>query len=191
MEENNKVTRYSEIEFQFQQPLTAEQEDIFIAYFKNIKHSVMDRLSNVIHGTDRNPIKAMLAKTLAPYSTAIMMKYEYIYNRLQLQTMNPGDLDIFVVDDSRKDQNIWSFKMDMAEFDVVTLAMIQAVPNKKIQSMVRQSFNLLSGKDRRIRLDFQRSVLPMMKLRNDQCRIMTRFYDENFPAAEMKEGEEV
>ena len=175
----NKVQRYSEIEFRFRKPLDDEQRDIFIRYFRNIKHSVMDRLSNVIHGTDRNPIKAVLAKTLGPLSPGIMMKYENIYATLQRQTQFPGDNDIFIVDDALSPQGIWTYRMDMAEFDVVTREPIQSyVKETKIQQMIRQSFNLLSGKDRRIRSDFLRSVLPMMKLKNEDCWITSKFYDE-------------
>ena len=170
--ELQKVNRYSIVEFQFSRPLSPDQEDIFISYFKNIKHNVMDRLLNSINGTDRNPIKAFIKKNLSQHATPIMMKYQALYNILQAQTRNPGPNDIFVLDNDGKEQGKWIFKMDMAAFDVSPFG------DLKVPVIHRQALNLLSSKDKRIMTDLQRVVLPMMKLKSSDCRITTKFYDE-------------
>ena len=172
MEETEKVKRYSEIEFKFRQPLTPEQEDIFIGYFKTMKHSVMDRLQSSINGTDRNPIKAFIKKNASQHAPHIMLRYQQLYTNLQLQTMNPGPEDIFIVEDEKKSEGIWTFKMDMEAFDVSPFGEI------KIPILQRQALNLMNSKDKRIKSDFMRSVLPMMKLSNGDCWITTKFYDE-------------
>jgi len=170
--EEHTIRRYSEIEFQFTKPLTEEQEDIFIGYFYNMKHSIMDRLSMIIHGTDRNPIKAFVMKHLSEHSPMIMGNYARIYADLMAQTQNPGPNDIFVVEDIGKVQGKWIFRMDMQAFDAPLFN------NANVPHMAKKAVNLMADKDRQIRANFQRAVLPMMKLRNEDCRITPRFYDE-------------
>lgn len=181
MEDNQKIEiqRYSEIEFRFAQPLNPEQREIFVGYFDDMVYSVMDRLNRVIHGTDRNPVKAMMQKHLAPIVPQLMMKYEAIYGKLQRQMIERTDKDIFVLEDNLKESGIWTFRMDMKEFDLISIEELQAhIPNKDLQNMVRQYFSMLDGKDKRIKLDFQRKKLAEMKLRNDQCTITSKIYGE-------------
>ena len=168
------IGRYSEIEFQFARPLTAEQEEIFTTYFRDIKHSVMDRLLSSLNGTDRNPLKAWLKQNLQQHSPMIMGKYQFLYSTLQLQSEegNQKDTDIFVVEDKDKATGKWTFRMDMSAFDVALFG------DLKVPLIQRQALNLMNNKDKRIKEDFFRSRLPLMKLKNSECLIRARYYGD-------------